>query len=343
VPAREPPSGLVVREFMPSDSLAELTELLHRAYSQLAQRGLRYVATHQDEDTTAARIAGGACLIAALGNRLVGTITFKPKLMTTACTWYQRHGVASCGQFGVSPDHQGLGIGSLLMDLVEERAWSAGAQEIALDTSDQAEDLIAWYSRRRYRLVGEVDWVVTNYRSVVLSKHLALPRVTFRDLSGGDVDLLAAMLVEAVNWNPNRPRIALPDVLAQSAFRRYVDGWGGEDDAGIVVEIGAGAPIGVAWRRSFAAGRPGYGFVAENVPEISVAIRRPWRGHGLGNRLLRALEAQAQRAGVAALSLSVEAANPAHRLYERRGYRTVAWTGSTRTMVVNLRATRKNL
>lgn len=210
---------------MPSDSLAELTELLHRAYAPLAQRGLRYVATYQDESTTARRIAGGTCLVATLGNRLVGTITFKPGLMTTKCDWYQRPGVAYCGQFGISPDHQGLVIGSLLMDLVEQRAWSTGAQEIALDTSDQAEDLIAWYRRRRYRPVGEVDWEVTNYRSVVLSKNLALPGVTFRDLSGSDGDLVASLLVETVNWNPHRPRIALPDLLAQPTFSRYVDGW----------------------------------------------------------------------------------------------------------------------
>ncbi len=190
VPASEPPSGLVVREFMPTDSLAELTELLHRAYARLAQRGLRYVATYQDEDTTARRIAGGTCLVATLGNCLVGTITFKPRLATSACEWYQRPGVACFGQFAVSPDHQGFGIGSLLMDLVEERAWTTGAQELALDTSDQAEDLIVWYHRRGYRLVGDVDWEVTNYRSVVLSKHLALPAVTFRKLSGRDGDLL---------------------------------------------------------------------------------------------------------------------------------------------------------
>jgi GNAT superfamily N-acetyltransferase len=326
---------------MPSDSLAELTELLHRAYAALAQRGLRYVATYQDEATTARRIAGGTCLVATLGNRLVGTITFKPRLVTMGCSWYQRPGVAYCGQFGISPAHQGLRIGSLLMDLVEERAWSTGAQEIALDTSEQADDLIAWYRRRRYRLVGEADWELTNYRSVVLSKHLALPELTLRDLGGSDGDLVASMLVESVNWDHNRPRVALPDVLAQSTFCRYVDGWGC-DDAGIVVEDGAGAPIGAAWRRSFPTGRPGFGFVAEDVPEISVAVRRPWRGHGLGNRLLAALETQAQRTGIAALSLSVETANPAHRLYERRGYRTVARTGITHTMVLNLSATPKD-
>ncbi len=343
MPAREPPSGLLVREFTPSDSLAALTDLLHRAYAGLAQRGLRYVATSQDEDTTARRITGGTCLVAALRNRLVGTITFKPRLLTEVCDWYQRPGVAYCGQFGISPDHQGLGIGSLLMDLVEERAWSTGAHEIALDTSDQAEDLIAWYRRRRYRLVGEVGWEMTNYRSVVLSKDLALPDVTFRELDGSDGHLLASMLVESVNWDPNRLRFALPDVLAQSTFGRYVDGWGRHDDAGIAVEDDAGAPIGVAWRRSFPAGRPGFGFVADDVPEISVAVRRPWRGHGLGTRLLRALEEQAQRAGIAALSLSVEAANPAHRLYERRGYRMVAPTENTHTMVLELSATAKDL
>ncbi len=50
-----------------------------------------------------------------------------------------------------------------------------GASQVALVTSEQATDLIAWYGLRGYRHVQEVDWKVTNYRSVVLSKPLELP------------------------------------------------------------------------------------------------------------------------------------------------------------------------
>ena len=56
------------------------------------------------------------------------------------------------------------------MDIVEQKARATGAVEISLDTSEKAESLIAWYSRRGYRFVQWVRWEVVNYRSVVLSK-----------------------------------------------------------------------------------------------------------------------------------------------------------------------------
>jgi GNAT superfamily N-acetyltransferase len=332
VPVGEPPSGLVVRPLGPSDSIAALTDLLHRAYAGRARQGLRYVATHQDDETTRRRIAGGQCLVATLESRLVGTITFVPKQRTGGCAWYDRTHVARFEQLGVDPALHGHGVGSLLVDLVEERAWATGASEIALDTSDRAGDLLAWYRRRGYRAVEEVDWDATNYRSVVLSKRLALPSAGMHAALGARASCLVAMLVESVNWDPARPRLAGREVLARPQLRRYVDGWGRTGDVGIVAEDDAGSALGAAWFRRFTTEEPGFAFLAEEIPEVSVAVRRPWRGHGLGTRLLAELEAEARRLGVRALSLSVEPANPALRLYRRLGYHPVSTYGGSWTL-----------
>ena len=60
-----------------SDSITELTELLHRAYKPLADDGMRYFATHQTEDQTRKRIANGQCYVAILDGKIVGSVTFK--------------------------------------------------------------------------------------------------------------------------------------------------------------------------------------------------------------------------------------------------------------------------
>ena len=330
------PPGLVVRQLTASDSTAELTRLLHRAYAGLSRRGLRYVASHQDEDTTRRRIAGGECLVATLGDRLVGTVTFVPKERTGPCEWYERPDVASCQQLAVDTGLQGAGVGSLLVELVEERAWVTGAREVALDTSEQADDLIGWYRRRGYRFVQEAEWEVTNYRSVVLSKRLTLSGVTTRAANSDDLSFLTSMLSESVNWNETRPRTSLEQVLGRAELRLYVEDWGGAGDLGTVAEDKAGTPIGAAWLRHLPAGRHGYGFVASDIPEVSIAVRRPWRDHGVGGRLLADLEGAARQAGVGALSLSVERDNPAIRLYHRRGFRTVASVGDSDTMLLAL-------
>jgi len=330
------PPGLVVRDLMASDSTADLTRLLHRAYEGLSRRGLHYVASHQGEETTRRRIARGECLVATLGGRLVGTVIFTPKERTGPCEWYERPDVASCEQLAVETGLRGAGIGSLLLDLVEERAWSTGAREIALDTSEHADDLIGWYRRRGYRFVQGADWEVTNYRSVVLSKRLTLSGVTIRAATAEDQSFLTSMLSESVNWNVTRPRTSLEQILGRAELRLYVEDWGGPGDLGVVAEDRAGNPIGASWLRLLPAERHGYGFVASDIPEVSIAVRRPWRSHGVGDRLLAELEGAASEAGVRALSLSVERANPGFRLYERRGYRTVASAGDSHTMLLAL-------
>jgi len=87
-----------------------------------------------------------------------------------------------------------------------------------------------------------------------------------------------------------------------------------------------------AWWRFHSRAEPGFSFLAPNVPEVSTAVFRPWRGHGLGARLLGELEHAAGHAGVAPLSLRVEALNPAVRLYRRCGYEEIAVADGTLTM-----------
>lgn len=172
---RSLPAGLVVRELNANDSIEELTELLHRAYAPLAAQGLRYVATHQDADTTRRRIAGGEDLVAEIDGRIVGNITWHRHTFTGGKTpWYDRDDVAFFHQLCVEPELQGLGIASQLLEVVEERAREAGAAELACDTAVPAQHLIDWYTRRGYRIVDRADWrPVTNYESVILSKALA--------------------------------------------------------------------------------------------------------------------------------------------------------------------------
>ena len=60
------------------------------------------------------------------------------------------------------------------------------------------------------------------------------------------------------------------------------------------------------------------------------------RRRGVGTRLLAALVAEAERSALPALSLSVEPDNPAARLYERLGFRTVGVNGGSLTMLLDL-------
>ena len=163
---------VAIRRINESDDLVALTELLHRAYAELARMGFRYTATYQSPEITKNRCRAGTCLVAETDGKTVGTVTYYSPEQTEHSEWYDRPEVSSFGQFGVDPSHQGRGIGSRLMDEVERLARESGAEEIACDTAEGATHLIELYGRRGYRLVGTVNWRDTNYVSVVLSKDL---------------------------------------------------------------------------------------------------------------------------------------------------------------------------
>jgi ribosomal protein S18 acetylase RimI-like enzyme len=103
---------------------------------------------------------------------------------------------------------------------------------------------------------------------------------------------------------------------------RYHRDWGRPGDLGVIGSVN-GELVGVAYCRLFTDEDHGHGYVDDETPEVAVAVRDGHRGAGVGERLLRELAALAMAQGYARLSLSVDLANPARRLYERLGYREV--------------------
>jgi ribosomal protein S18 acetylase RimI-like enzyme len=146
-----------------------------------------------------------------------------------------------------------------------------------------------------------------------------------------DATFLGAMLGEAMAWRPGSPRPLASTVLAS----RYIVGWPRHGDAGLVAE--AGEPVGAAWYRLLGRHDPGYGFVDDMTPELTVGVVPSWRSRGVGRRLLVALLDVARADGHAALSLSVEEDNVALELYESVGFERVEKSGNAWTMMCPLR------
>lgn len=166
--------SLSIRLLNSGDSIAALTSLLHDAYAQLGAMGFNYTAVDQSDDVTRDRIARGDCLVAVEGTALVGTITFYAPEQSMGCPWYERAEVATIGQFGVHPSFQGRGLGRLFLQEAERRAHLAGATEMALDTSEGADHLVAWYQWCGFRIVEHAQWRGKTYRSVIMSKTLTM-------------------------------------------------------------------------------------------------------------------------------------------------------------------------
>jgi GNAT superfamily N-acetyltransferase len=165
-------SEIIIRPFNSSDSLEELTSLLHRSYKKLADQGFLFHATHQDVEVTRQRVENSECFVAVFDKELIATIAYRSPSRKSNHPYYGQSFVASYGQFAVDPRFQSIGLGSKLMELVELHATKDNAREIAIDTAEGASELIDYYQKRGYVFVTHTQWEVTNYRSVILAKRL---------------------------------------------------------------------------------------------------------------------------------------------------------------------------
>jgi len=143
---------------------------------------------------------------------------------------------------------------------------------------------------------------------------------SLRRVTEDDAGFLWGMLYEASYAAEN----GVADVAALRArpeLARYVEGWGKRTDLGVITVDGdTREPVGAAWLRLLTGEAKGYGYVDDDTPELAIAVLSGHRGRGLGGRMLGEL-LDAASSLFAVVSLSVQADNPALRLYERTGFR----------------------
>ena len=155
-----------------------------------------------------------------------------------------------------------------------------------------------------------------------------MAHVRYRPAEAEDFTFLGTMLGEAAVWRPEKATPTADEVLADPRYSMYLSGWARKGDYGLIAE--ENEPLGAAWYRSYTERNHGHGFVAEDVPELSIAVIESRRHEGIGRRLLVDLIDASVAQGYSALSLSVADANPARSLYESVGFvyleRHGSWT-----------------
>ena len=78
--------------------------------------------------------------------------------------------------------------------------------------------------------------------------------------------------------------------------------------------------MGAAWALFLPPNAPGWGFVSDEIPEVSVWVAQSYRRQGIGRALMHATQHGARFRDLPGLSLSVEASNPAKELYRSEGF-----------------------
>ena len=91
------------------------------------------------------------------------------------------------------------------------------------------------------------------------------------------------------------------------------------DDRCLVAELN-GKVVGAIWSRIV----NDYGHIADDVPSIAISLYKEYRNQGIGTELLKQMLDLLKADGYKSVSLSVQKANYAMRMYQKAGFQTIS-------------------
>ena len=99
----------------------------------------------------------------------------------------------------------------------------------------------------------------------------------------------------------------------------YYEGFGsGEADYCLVAED-ENMVVGAVWTRIM----NDYGHVDDDTPSLAISLYKEYRGRGIGTQMMKQILILLRENGYEKVSLSVQKANYAVRMYEKLGFQTV--------------------
>ena len=156
-----------------------------------------------------------------------------------------------------------------------------------------------------------------------------MPPFTIRPITPADAPFMREMVYASIYAHEPLPH----SIVDEPDFRHYHAHWGQPHDPGFVAADAHGTPIGAIWIRQLTHDDPGWGYVADDVPEVgTLAVLAEWRGQGVGTALMHAMLDYADQ-HYARVSLSCDPANPAMHLYRRFGFTYHGVSGTSHTLV----------
>ncbi len=156
--------------------IPQLTHLLNAAYRPLAELGLNYTATFQDDELTACGLLSGRTLVLESEKQLIGTVKLRLETAGDSGVSLQLGGMDSpilyLSRFAVLPNLQGQGLGLYLLNLAESIAVKEGCRALQLDTAQSAKYLLEFYSSQGFQIIRPIFYEGKTYTSWVLEKKI---------------------------------------------------------------------------------------------------------------------------------------------------------------------------
>ena len=140
-----------------------------------------------------------------------------------------------------------------------------------------------------------------------------------REIQKQEYPLLDHFLYEAI-FIPEGVEPPPKTIIASPELQVYVAGFGeSKDDLGLVAEV-EGNIIGAVWVRIM----NDYGHIDEKTPSLAISLDQEYRGFGIGTALMKEILAVLASHEYSRISLSVQKANYAAKMYQKIGFEIIA-------------------
>ena len=156
-------------------------------------------------------------------------------------------------------------------------------------------------------------------------------KYTIREMTAQEYPLLDDFLYEAI-FVPEGVDPPSKSIITAPELQVYVKGFGAsKDDFALVAEV-ENKIIGAVWVRIM----NDYGHIDDKTPSLAISLYKKYRGQGIGRSLIKEMLSLLQAHGYKHVSLSIQKANYAAKLYQKIGFRIIKEIGDEWIMTYNL-------
>ena len=156
-------------------------------------------------------------------------------------------------------------------------------------------------------------------------------KYTIRKMTAQEYPLLDDFLYEAI-FVPEGVEPPSKSIITAPELQIYVKDFGtSKDDFSLVAEV-ENKIIGAVWVRIM----NDYGHIDDKTPSLAISLYKKYRGQGIGSSLIKEMLSLLQVHDYKCVSLSVQKANYAAKLYQKIGFRIIKEIGDEWIMTYNL-------
>ena len=143
-----------------------------------------------------------------------------------------------------------------------------------------------------------------------------------RPIQPKEIPLLKDFLYEAI-FIPEGAVAPPRDILDDDSLQVYIRNFGQSPDDYCLVAEADDKIVGAIWSRIM----NDYGHIADDVPSLAISLYKEYRKQGIGTDLLQQMISLLKDEGYKSVSLSVQKANYALKMYQKAGFNILSDDG----------------